>query len=214
MRPTIIDLGGEGWGQPSLVGFVKSWIGARANAQDMFFSEMRKQAGGAPLLDAGVQFAEALARQHTEQARLVVDRLDRSRPRRRGERYRPQGPDEADGRSPEAHDAQPRGPALRVTIPYGTRAISVPLQLRNHRETEESITLSAAAPGASGMAPIPPELIRFRPDSLSIGPLSVGLVELGLRVDPEVFAPGEYWAEIVIEGADVKRLPLLLKISP
>jgi hypothetical protein len=103
---------------------------------------------------------------------------------------------------------------LRLAIPHGTLAVAVPLQLRNHRQSVERVSLSAVAPSTPGIATIPSQLIRFDPETLAIPPLSEGSVQLHLRLGSGFAQPGEYWSEIVIEGAETKRVPLALQIRP
>jgi hypothetical protein len=52
---------------------LRTGINAGANADQPFFAEMRKTVIGIPLVDAGVQIAEALAQQQSDLAHLLID---------------------------------------------------------------------------------------------------------------------------------------------
>jgi hypothetical protein len=241
VRLPIANLGDAGNGLPSVFSLLEAWVGARADAEELFFSEMRSKVARMPLLDAGLELAEVISKQQSDLAHLLVDLVERAvvPPRRAEEqRRRPAyaGAPPVAGRGPtEKHRARPaytgerttenyarttdfrsdftqRGEVLRLTIPQGTLGVAVPLRLRNHRQFIDRVLLSAVEPSASGVATIPSQLIRFDPETLDVPPLSEGSVQLLVRLGPGLEQPGEYWSEVVIDGAETKRVPLALQI--
>jgi hypothetical protein len=76
VRLPIVNLGNVGNGLHSGFSLLETWIGARANAEQLFFSEMRSKVAGIPLLDAGMQLAEAIAKQQSDLAHLLIDLID------------------------------------------------------------------------------------------------------------------------------------------
>jgi hypothetical protein len=246
VRSPIVNLGNAGNGLHAGLSLLETWIDARANAEQLFFSEMRSKVARMPLLDAGMQLAEAIAKQQSDLAHLLIDLIDLveravaargladvdgtrllyaseravatrgladvdgARPTYAGERAAEDYAHTADLRS----DAAQRAPVLRLAIPQGTLTVAVPLRLRNHRQSVDRVSLSAVAPSAPGVATIPSQLIRFDPETLAIPPLSEGSVQLHLCLHSGFVQPGEYWSEIVIDGAETKRVPLALQIRP
>jgi hypothetical protein len=92
--------------------------------------------------------------------------------------------------------------------------VAVPIQLRNHRQSADTVSLSAIVPTHSGIAVIPLELIRFDPEIVAVPAHSEVSVQMLLRLSP-AWTPGrEYWSEIVLAGAEVKRVPLVVQLRP
>jgi hypothetical protein len=200
---------------------LESWIDARTEAQRLFFLRMRGSVSGMPLLDAGMQLAEAVARQRSELANFIVGRVERSiAARGRAHPDRPRAPyaeeriDEAAQTADVRADAPQSAPALRLAIARGTRNVAVPLQLRNHRQVSDVVSVSAVPPGDPSVATIPVEFFSFEPRLVTIPPMSEGMVQLVLRLGPDFVHVGEFWSEIVIDGVETKRVPLVLQIQP
>jgi hypothetical protein len=192
---------------------LETWIDARASAQRQFFSQVRSRFTDAPLLDAGMQFVEAMTRQQNDLVRRLIGRVMRPTSHR--------GHGDTESSAAYASAAESRATefglggeaALRISVPFGSREVIAPLTLRNHRAHPDSISLSALRPAADHLGLMPPELIQFDPHSLTIEPYSERTVQLVLCTRSLIGA-GEYWAEILIEGAEIKRVPLVLELRP
>jgi hypothetical protein len=90
--------------------------------------------------------------------------------------------------------------------------VAVPLNLQNRSDAPDLVELSAAPLSVADAGMIPLNLIRFDPDTIEIPPKSEGAVQLIVHLTPR-FTPGsEYWAEILISGAESRRIPLVLQI--
>jgi len=221
MSSPIFNLGNQRSGSQSPFSLLEMFIDARANAQRQFLSELRKRMPGMPLLDAGLQFAEILATQQRDFGRTVIQQMERAMfPRApHSQEHGEPGVSERsseEGSDPERASAQDPDPmsALRLTIPFGTQAVAVPLQLRNHREAVDTVSLAAISPADNRVAGIPTALIGFDPETLAIPPHADAAVQMLLRMSPS-FLPGrEYWSEILITGAETKRIPFVVQIRP
>jgi hypothetical protein len=194
---------------------LETWIDASANAQQQFFAEMRGKVSGMPLLDAGMRLAETLGRQRRDWAYLLLGSVRRAASAREAERAaraeeRDSGPEWP--RSESERGAPPRMPVLRITVPLGRPNVTVPLTLRNHRLVPDQVSLSTQTPDGPHAA-IPPELIRFDPPQLLIEPQSERSVQLQLHI-PHFVPPGQYWTQIVITGAETKRIQLAVDLVP
>jgi hypothetical protein len=264
VRLPIVNPGDTGNQLPSVFSLLEAWIGARADAEQLFFSEIRSKVARMPLLNAGLELAEVISKQQSDLAHLLVGFVERAVvPPGRGDMHRARpayagepaigaydrgeahdrrsaqageaavaarGPAEARGARPAyageratenythtadlRSDFAQRGEVLRLTIQQGTLGVAVPLRLRNHRESVDTVSLSAVPPRQPGVTTIPPHLIRFDPQTLVIPALSESSVQLLFRLGPGFEQPGEYWSEIVIDGAETKRVPLALQIRP
>jgi hypothetical protein len=198
--------------------FLETLIDARANAQRQFITDMRRGASSMPLLDAGLQFAEIVANRQRDFGRSLIHQIERTVAARQFPNSRPGEPTPEP--PPEGHQSSKRTEApnqpgaLRLTIPVGTPAVAVPLQLRNHRQLADTVALSAIEPAYSGVASIPVELIRFDPEIISVPAQSEASVQVLLRISPAWMPGREYWSEIVLAGAETKRVPLVVCLRP
>jgi hypothetical protein len=219
MSSPIFNLGNQRGGSQSPFSLLETFIDARANAQRQFLSELRRRLPGMPLLDAGLQFAEILATQQRDFGRTVIQQMERAMfPQApHSQKHGEPGASECrsdEGPEPESASAETPVSALRLTIPFGTQAVAVPLQLRNHRQSVDTVSLTAIAPADNRVAGIPTALIGFDPETLAIPPHADAAVQMLLRMSSS-FLPGrEYWSEIVITGAETKRIPFVVQIRP
>jgi hypothetical protein len=221
MSSPIFNLGTPRGGPQFGFSLLETLIDARANAQQQFLSEVRRRVNGMPLLDAGLQFAEILAKQQRDFGHTVIRQMERAVSSRGFPNPRsdePYAPEPVAEDEPHPNDSRAdtarHAPVLRVTIPWGTHAVAVPLQLRNHRSTVDTVSLSAIEPTQSGIAVIPTELIRFDPEMLAVAPQAEASAQMFLRLTPSLVPGREYWSEIVIAGAETKRIPLVLQVRP
>lgn len=215
---------------------LEALIDARAKAEQQFLADLRRN------LDAGLRLAEEMSRQGNELGRTFLDQVSRALsmpggaagsqrsappygeytwprdsayapPHDRQDRDAYAAEPAADADSPvRPADGTERPPALRLVVPAGTRDVGVPVQLRNHRDTSDVVTMSASPLRLNGAAVLPTELIRFQPESIVIPAHEEGSVQVLVHVGPNL-APGiEYWSEVVIAGTEVKRVPLVVLV--
>jgi hypothetical protein len=74
------------------------------------------------------------------------------------------------------------------------------------------VSFSAAIPSMAAGAVIPLHLIRFEPQTLAVSPQADAAGQLLLDLATDLEEDTEYWAEIVIAGAEVRRIPLVVEI--
>lgn len=199
---------------------LEALIDARAHAEQQFLADLRRN------VDAGLKLAEEISRQGIEFRRSLIDQFSRALSTPGSAAGAPYDPHRASGPDASERVAEPAGwedvaprnaaperpPALRLMLPRGTGDVGVPIQLRNRRDSTDVLSFTANPLHLDGAAIIPTEFIRFQPETLAIPPQEEGCVQLLLHLGHNL-APGiEYWSEIVITGADTKRIPLVVQI--
>jgi hypothetical protein len=149
---------------------LETLVDARANAQCQFFSEMRRTMGGMPILEAGLQFAEIVAKQQRDFGHMLIHQMQRVASSREfaapwgNRQYAPEaGAEQSSYDKETSADAAGAATPLRLFIPLGAQAAAVPLQLRNHRRSVDIVSLSAAEPVLTGVPVISSDLIHFDP---------------------------------------------------
>jgi hypothetical protein len=137
VRPPIVNLGNTENRLPSVFGLLEVWIGARADAEQLFFSEMRNKVARMPLLDAGLELAEVISKQQSDLAHLLVNLVECAVvPPRRSDMQRAQpaySREPAVGaydrremhRPSQAYAGEPGGAVRGVAEVQGTRPASV-----------------------------------------------------------------------------------------
>jgi len=219
MRSTNYGAGNSGRGLRLGLSVLELWIDAHSHAQQHFFTEVRGKFADIPILDGSFRLAETIGRQQSDWAHLLIGRIERAvSARQPADEGAPAfGGAARTGWSNATGEARsstaPHPPVLRIAIPLGRSNVTVPLTLRNHRLSPDTVSVSARAPDTSHAAVIPPELVRFDPPRLVIEPQSERTVQLHLHI-PDLVQPGEYWLEILIEGAETKRIPFALDLMP
>jgi len=202
------------------LGLLGSLIDANANAQQQFLTGLRRRLAGYPLLDAGIEYVEAIARQRKEFGHTVIHHVERafspgSNPEssRAGE---PETSGSPPAQSPESAGQRDgtaqRSAPIRLSVPLGRRSVAVPLHLHNHRNSADIVSFSAAMPTLPGVAVIPLNLLRFEPETLVVPPQAEAAGQLLLYVSPDFLAGPEYWSDIVIAGEETRRVPLVLEV--
>jgi hypothetical protein len=102
--------------------------------------------------------------------------------------------------------------ALRLVTHQGSGLLAVPLHLKNHHVSAESITMTATpfwSPGGKGVLS---QRITFEPAALEVPGKGTGVTKVVVDVDRDFQAGLDYEADILIQGRNRKRIPLIVSI--
>jgi hypothetical protein len=219
MSPSSLNQGGRNAIQ-IWFGLLDSLIDANGRARTQFYEGLRQRVGRYPLLDAGIEYARAVSQQQRELGHAVIHEVERAFVTWGGSPAPPSAQQEDGVRAsteshhdtPEPPPAPPHSAPIRISVPVGKRAIAVPLHLRNHRSSTDIVSFSAALPSTPSVAVIPLHLIRFEPQTLAVSPQSDAAGQLLLDLATELQEDTEYWVDIVVTGAEIRRIPLILEV--
>jgi hypothetical protein len=206
---------------------LESLLDARRRAEQQALEMMRRTLGALPGVGVGLTLAETASRQHRELERQLVTQVKQVLA---GAHVSPKAPSAGGSdastssteptpvldRAPSVSHAQSaqRTPGLRLTVPVGPSSVRVPIQLRNHRDESDFVTLSAnvRTTTPAGIVPLPTELIRFDPQTLEIPARSTATASVILRLTPDLEVNRPYGTGILISGAEVKQIPIILQL--
>ncbi len=207
------------------LGLVQAWLDVRASAQHQFLTEVRHRLGGTPLVNVSLDLAESITKQQRDFGHALLNQvgqlLSAGAPPTVADAVPftppvPEGAPVPTGAVPPPSSAtapEPRASVLRLTIPASRRFINVPLQLKNHRPALDVVSFSAELPKIVGVETLDPAQMRFVPPNVAIEAGGVSEVQLEIDVPPAAAAGTAYWAEIVVAGAETRRIPLVLEVS-
>ncbi len=198
---------------------LESLLDARRKSEQHTLEMMRSTLGALPGVGVGLSLAETASRQHRELERRIVSQVkqafSRSSELSKATSVGGKGRSTSDAAPPpDSTQNGRRRTGLRLTIPVGPSTVRVPIQLRNHRDQSDFVTLSANTPTAAAPAvvPLPIDLIRFEPQTLEIPARSTATANVILLMTPDLEVNRQYGTEIVISGALVKEIPLILQL--
>jgi hypothetical protein len=206
---------------------LETLIDTRRQTEKQILRAVRRRIGGFPFADLSLTLAEVVSRQRCDLEHSLIyevrERLQPGdavpRPEQTWNAYPPQYATEPAAQtaySPEPAVAEPvvssPPPALRLRIPTGKHVVALPIELQNHRDTADVLNLSIRPP-APHLRAFPLDRLYFEPAMLTIAPQSSASVMLVLHIDDNIDVLQEYWAEILILGAETKRIALVLQFE-
>lgn len=205
---------------------LETLIDTRRQTERQILRSVRRGIASFPLADIGLSLAEVFSRQRWDlEHSLIVEVRERLKPANtvpqpeqtwRGfpEQYATEPSAQAPFSSERVAEpvASSPPPALRLRIPIGKNVVALPIELQNHRDTADLLSLSIKPPPPHLQA-FPLDRLYFEPAMLTIPPHSSASVMLILHIDDNIDVLKEYWSEILISGADTKQIPLVLQFE-
>jgi hypothetical protein len=193
-------------------------IDLRSDVETSILNQVRRSAGGqaitGQLVGKAVELtALAFSRQHALERDLLA-RLGQFIVEVQGGPTPRKAPAERasdDGASEPPYAA---GDTVHVTTRVGDGPLVVPLKLRNHHDSPQTITLRAANTAQAEGAALPADLIHFHPGAFTLPAREAMTACVVIEVDERLRPPDRYWTEIRIGGSDPRRFPLCLTLLP
>lgn len=190
-------------------------IDFRQDVEQSILNQVQQSVGGtepaAQLVTKGIELTTmAFNRQHALErdllARLQQFMAGVQEPSRSAKTHEPAAP----ANEPQVATGEP----VHVTARVGSGPVIVPLKLRNHHDTPQTVILSAAKyEGMEGVA-LPTSQIHFHPEKFTLPAQAVTIAYVIIEIDAEFRSPVEYWTEVRVGGSDPRRFPLCLTILP
>jgi hypothetical protein len=128
------------------------------------------------------------------------------------ERSRPSAPHAAAEPAREPHYAT--GEPVHVTTRAGDGPLVLPLKLRNHQDTPQTITLHAVDPARTDGVILPTSQIHFLPNTFILPARDMTTAYVVVEIAADMRSLTHYWTEIRVGGSDPRRFPLCLTILP
>jgi hypothetical protein len=209
---------------------LETLIDTRRQTERQILRAVRRRVGGFPFADLSLTLAEVVSRQRCDLEHSLIyevrERLQPAdtapQPEQTWNAYQPQYATEPPTQTVYSSErvtetvvsapAPSPPPALRLRIPTGRNVVALPIELQNHRDTADVLSLSITPP-APHLRTFPLDRLYFEPAMLTIPPQSNASVMLILHIDENIDVLQEYWAEILITGAETKRLALVLQFE-
>lgn len=188
-------------------------IDFRQDVELSILKQVQQSVGGAEptsqLVNKGVELTTmAFNRQHA----LERDLLARLKQFVVGIQPRPHpaGPPTPAEPARETHYAT--GEAIHVTTRMGDGPLVLPLKLRNHQDTPQTISLHAVDPAQTDGIILPTSQIHFLPNTFTLPARDTITAYVVVEIAAHMRSLTNYWTEIRVGGSNPRRFPLCLTI--